>query len=461
MNKKLRYLLLALIFINGYISLSLELIALRQVSSFVGSTSITASIIIGVFLAFMSIGYYHGSAMSLLKARSRNIIYLSFIVIAIMIIISTSFTMVVNYFALMSSMGIKSNIAKTFIYSTIFLSVTPYLFGLNTALISRYLHKYSKDYTGRMLAIDTIGSVLGSLLTTLILMPLIGVNQTIVVSVIISFFGAYIVKPRKKDIIWFGIVTLMAFTINNDDLLYKEFKMVENNAVSTIIVHDTDKGQSKTMFMNGSGASKYSQNRELLVPLVKYIDDTLINTLPKDRKRDILILGAGAFTIGDIDEFHNYTFVDVDASLLEISEKYVLEKKLSPNKKFVVEDANQFLKDEKQTFDLIILDTYSSLEFIPQDLITKEYFERVKERLKPNGIVAMNIVSRPSFNNEFTRKIDNTIHYVFKHNIQRQIIGEFNAWDNDINYNALYIYYNITNNGDIYTHNKNSFIYDM
>ena len=57
---KLKYVLFGAVFAGGFASLSLELAVMRQLSGFVGSTAVTASIIIGVLLAFMSLGYYRG-----------------------------------------------------------------------------------------------------------------------------------------------------------------------------------------------------------------------------------------------------------------------------------------------------------------------------------------------------------------------------------------------------------------
>ena len=54
MTRRLKLILLAAVFIGGFASLSLELIVLRQLSSFVGATAVTASIVIGVIMAFMS-----------------------------------------------------------------------------------------------------------------------------------------------------------------------------------------------------------------------------------------------------------------------------------------------------------------------------------------------------------------------------------------------------------------------
>ncbi|MFV0626071.1 MAG: fused MFS/spermidine synthase [Alphaproteobacteria bacterium] len=462
MSKKLQFFFLFLIFINGYVSLSLELISLRQVSSFVGSTAVTASIIIGVFLAFMSWGYYYGSVISLLKNKSRKLLYINFIIIAIMIVLAGSFSVVEINFSAMNEAGLSSNILKTFIYSFLFLSVGPFLFGLNTALICRYLHKYNRDYTGKIMAIDTIGSVLGSLLTTLVLMPLIGVNHTLVLVVGFSLFGAFLVLPRKKDLVVFPLLICITYLINSDYALYTRHKIVENNAVSTISILEEDGGKSKIMLMNGSPASKTSEDKNLHFEYVKYIEENFINNLPKNEKKDVLVLGAGGFTMGEDDLFHNYTYIDIDKSLKDVSEKYFLNKKVSPNKIFVVEDANQFLKDDTKKYDLIILDVYSSLHFIPQDLITKEYFERVKANLKEGGIMLLNAIVSPSFSNEYSMKLDNTIRYVFGHNLQRQTICKsFNPWQKDKTCNIVYVYYNKKNNANIYTTNKNTLIYDM
>ena len=82
MNRRLKAVLLA-VFIGGFSSLSLELIVIRQLSSFVGATAVTASIIIGIIMAFMSWGYYAGSIFPLAEIsptvatakQSRRVLY--------------------------------------------------------------------------------------------------------------------------------------------------------------------------------------------------------------------------------------------------------------------------------------------------------------------------------------------------------------------------------------------------
>ena len=56
MRKLSRATLVFLIFLNGYVSLSLELAVLRQLSFYVGSSAVITSIIMAIFLGFMSFG---------------------------------------------------------------------------------------------------------------------------------------------------------------------------------------------------------------------------------------------------------------------------------------------------------------------------------------------------------------------------------------------------------------------
>ena len=74
MSKKLKYSLLATVFILGYGSLSFELILLRQLINFVGANTLVTSIIISVIMLFLCLGYYIGSTISLNKRPLRIII---------------------------------------------------------------------------------------------------------------------------------------------------------------------------------------------------------------------------------------------------------------------------------------------------------------------------------------------------------------------------------------------------
>ena len=459
MTKKLRAWLVFLIFLNGYVSLSLELIVLRQLSFFVGSAAVITSIIMGTFLGFMSVGYFRGATIGARRrGGAKRALGASFIIIAAMSILGASFALLGTYFSIMYIAGITSGAVQTAIYSVIFLSVGPFLFGVNTALLSRYLNKYNINSTGAIMAWDTIGSVLGSLATTLILMPFIGVNYTILLVTAMALVGAWVARPRWQTLIWAAAILIPGWIINNGAFLRREMGILVNNANSTISV--ADYGHTRVLYMNGLPMSVFHPDNRTSAEYIDYVNTNFIYNMPRNRRRDILVLGAGGFTAGLDDDYHNYTFVDIERTLKDISEKYFLDRQLTPNKKFVVQDASQFLKNTDRQWDLIMLDVYSNSYQVPEDLITAEFMTRIRDRVKPGGAVVMNMITSPDFSDTYTRVFDNTFRHVFTSNAGRQVIGNINPWVQTGPANVVYVWYNRPESDRIYTINKTPVIYD-
>ena len=458
MNKKLRAWLVFLIFLNGYISLSLELVVLRQLSFWVGSSAVITSIIMGTFLGFMSLGYFMGESKKIASKNIRNILCVSFLIIAALALFAASFPFVLKYFIWLYQWGMTSSVIQTFIYSFVFLSVGPFLFGFNTTLLSRCLHRYNTNYTGSIMAWDTIGSVLGSLLTTLILMPFVGVNNTVMLIVLLASVAAIITRPRWWTILISIAIMVPTFMVNNNTVQRDRYGILVNNANSTISV--LQNGDTRILSMNGLPMSVYNSRSGSMAEYIDYINNNFIYTMPRDRVRRILVLGTGGFTAGLDDTYNEYTFVDIEHTLQDVSERYFLGRPLTDNKKFVVQDASQFLKNTAEQYDMILIDVYSNSFQVPEGFITAEFMQRAKSRVAPGGILLMNVITSMSFQDKYAQVFDNTFHTVFPYNTQRQVIGFVNPWAPDSIANIIYIWYNRENDGRIYTINKTPVIYD-
>ena len=459
MSRKLRLWLIFLIFLNGYVSLSFELVVLRQLSFWVGSSAVITSIIMGIFLGFMSLGYFLGSSERIAHKRIRTILATSFIIIALFAFFAASFPLVMEYFTHLYQWGITSSVAQTFIFSFLFLSIGPFLFGFNTTLLSRCLHKYNTNYTGNIMAWDTIGSVLGSLLTTLILMPFIGVNHTVMLIVALAGFAAIVTRPKWWVITLAVLVFIPTVLINSDKVQQHKFGILVNNANSTISVSQFS-DNTRVLYMNGLPMSIYNPATGANAMYIDYLNEHFIYNLPANKRHKILVLGAGGFTAGLNDTYNDYTFVDIEHTLQEISEKYFLGRSLPANKKFIVQDASQYLKNSNEQYDLILLDVYSNSFQVPEGFITAEFMQRVKSHVAPDGILIMNIIASQSFRDKYSQVFDNTFHTVFTQNTQRQVIGFANPYvQNDVA-NILYVWYNRESDNRIYTINKTPVIYD-
>lgn len=461
MNKKISLLLFIIVLISGYVGLALELLAMRQVVPYLGNDTIIASIIIGIILIFLSIGYYASGKINVKKIGIRQKIIKNFVISTIFIFFGTSYVFLPYYFKVFEYIGITNRILQTFSFSLLLLATPSYLLAQTTPLISNYFSKnLSGKMTGRMLFYGTIGSFGGSILTTLLIMPFFGVNYAVMFNIFLITVAILILNNRNRIEIYivsflFLIITFMF----NNSIIERKIGILSNNEYSTIkVIGDNT---SKIMMVNNSYSSKTSKNRNSMFEYIKYINNNFISTISHGTPKDILILGAGGFTIGIDDNYNNYTYVDIDRSLLEISEKYFLQKNLEANKKFVAKDARNFLKNSDKKYDLIVLDTYSNALDIPTHLITAEYFNSVKNNLKVDGIMVANIVASANFEDKFSIIIDNTMRSIFK-NIQRIIIQNYNPWLRERqDSNAIYIYYNKTLDlNNIYTDNNNSVIFD-
>ena len=233
--------------------------------------------------------------------------------------------------------------------------------------------------------------------------------------------------------------------------------LVKDDAVSRIEIEpaDVEKGKalSEIMRINGSFSSKISVRKDLMFDYVRFINETFIASLPQDFPRDILVLGAGGFTIGLGDSFHNYTFLDIDKDLKNIAEQKFLQRPLPENQKFIAEDAYLFMLNAKQKYDLIVVDVFSAVRSIPMN-----FFRMVKDRLKPNGIMVANVITSPSFGNDFSRGLDNTLRQVFPQYLDRRVLQPYNPYGRDLA-NVEYVYYNYPSDKTVYTQDKNASFY--
>jgi len=81
--------------------------------------------------------------------------------------------------------------------------------------------------------------------------------------------------------------------------------------------------------------------------------------------------------------------VEIDQDVTDVAKRFLFFEP-TPMMKVIVMDGRRFLRSCKDYYDIIFLDAYDDRS-IPFHLTTKEFFEIVRKRLKPSGIVASNI----------------------------------------------------------------------
>ncbi|MBW6481496.1 MAG: fused MFS/spermidine synthase [Vicingaceae bacterium] len=120
-----------------------------------------------------------------------------------------------------------------------------------------------------------------------------------------------------------------------------------------------------------------------------------------------LLLGGGAGSVPSI--LYNElglnlstTVIEIDKEVIRLGKKYF---KLGdyPNLKIVNEDAFVFAANTAETYDLIAIDIFKDI-VVPEQFISPVFFDNIKKRLNPNGVVVFNFVS---FNFETKQQIKN------------------------------------------------------
>lgn len=474
-----------IILVEGYVVLSTELIFMRQTVPYTGSGTDTISIIIAAVLMPLAFGYQQGGKFKPHKMfgmfiSTRRKLIMNILIASTILVIGMSYRSLYYFFVVaMNAAEIENRLIQLSLYCTVFLVIPVYLLGQTVPLISNYFSKEKlSKITGRILFFSTVGSFLGAVFSTIVVMSVLGVHHTVTLNFVLLTCLVILLSKDKfsKAVLYSMGICFVALLLNSDYTLSRN-RVAANNEYNLVQVIYSD--GDRNMFINHNASSKYNDRREKH-RYVEFAEDIAIKPiLNASPPKEILIIGAGGFTFGHEDKHNTYTFVDIDEDLKDIAEKYILREPIGENKTFVAKPARGFIHETDKKFDVIYLDAYRGGAAIPEQLVTREFFQSVRDRLTDNGIVIANMILSPSFENEYTRNVDNTFRSVFPH-FSRHVIPPFDPatpptqlkdnphmyflWDEDPKRlsNVAYIYkhkkdYDM---GKVYTDNKNTSFLD-
>ena len=456
MNKARLFLI---ILIEGYAVLATELLAIRQLIPFVGSGTDTVAILISAVLLPLAIGYHQGGRCRL---HIRQRLLRNILIALVILTLGLSRLFLDLFFDILANLGLTRQVVQTAIYAVIFLSPPVFLLGQTVPLVSNYFGRARlSEITGRMLFFSTIGSFLGSVFSTLVLMNTIGVHYTVVVTLTLLALLVPLMARRvfSRATAGAALLVVLVVQLNNSDVM-RRLEIVSDNSYNVLSVHEDPKTGDRHLSVNRSTSSGIGKNGERIYPYIAYIERIFIDPISKPgmKPREILVLGAGGFTVGLEDTVNHYTFVDIDPDLKAASETYFLKKPLGPNKTFVPVSARAFVRRAQEKYDFIMIDTFTHIFAVPMETTTVEFLQGVKKLLKPGGIVLVNQAASADFDDRFSARYDRVFADVFPR-YTRQIVGDYNPWapprphglrTNDTSRlnNVLYIYYDRAYNDD-------------
>ncbi len=111
--------------------------------------------------------------------------------------------------------------------------------------------------------------------------------------------------------------------------------------------------------------------------------------------RDVLVIGGGGGVVPMIFKQSypvSIDVVEIDPKVVEVAEKW-FSLRQDERLRIFVQDGRMFIRNTRKRYDLIVIDVYTAGDRIPFHLTTREFLSRVRERLRPQGIVAVNLIS--------------------------------------------------------------------
>ena len=390
-------LLFTIVFIEGYCSLGAEIIALRRLIPHIGSSIVVTAPTIGFFLLALALGYHSGSRV---ETDFRAVVARNFLISAALMGGGLAASSVNWIFS-----GPSAPLAYLLFIGAV-LCPLAWLLGQTVPILTNLMRaQRSGEAAGRALYWSTLGSFLGSVTLSLGVMQLFGVWAAVLLGTLMLVVGTALVqRPGPLAATLLAGVSGLGVAANlgdrqRADTAYADYEVAPvvregmesprafrvNNQVASII--------------DGSEPPLYAR-------YVQHLRRILLDDL-RFEGRDILVLGAGGFTLSHREPLNRYTYVDIDPAIRAVAERDFLRE--PARGEFIATDARRFVVDTARRYDAVVVDVYSARTSIPSHLVTREFWRDTRGALKPGGVMLANLILDGRLASPYARNLLATI----------------------------------------------------
>jgi len=415
--------------VSGAVLMGIEIAGSRILAPAHGTSIFVWGSLIGLFMTAMALGYWLGG-----KLADRSP---SFGILAGLVSASGLWTVVVlNYIGPQLSDKISQAVPKTVapLVTSAALFFVPIFF---MAMVSPFAVKLRArsltalgEVAGWLYALSTLGSIAGTLGTTFALVPyfkvshiLIGMGIALIIVAAVSWalFTKAVSGYSKSETNGIATMALLALVCGLGWWLFPP-KPAQHpgSRVLTYVespYHDIAVTE-ECINVNGDNSLvpperiarwlKFNENLESgIFPYcgefknaVHYTDLLHLSLIWVPQPKRMLIVGAGGGVVpmqfsSHYDKFiEQIDVVDIDQRVIDTAKNYFMPAGWDKHITYHNGDGRVFLSELKdQSYDIVLLDAYSSGGQIPYHLLTWEYLKQVKQKLRPGGVLITNIIS--------------------------------------------------------------------
>lgn len=383
---------------GGAGTLAMEIAASRLLAPYFGSSTVVWANIIGLILAYLSLGYWLGGKVADRRPESR--LLGKMVVVAALVIAVTPFVArPILDLAIrgLDAVSVGAVVGSFFAALALFAVPVTLLGAVAPFAIRLALQEVGEAGTvaGRLYALSTVGSILGTFLSAIVTIPLLGTQRTLLGSaVLLVFAGTLLLGSRWQllTLVVAGLLFVPAGTIKPTPGLLHES---ESSYQYVQVVERAD--GSRALLLN-EGVAVHSLRYPDTV-LTGGVWDTflLVPPLLDESPERMLVIGNAGGTVarafGELYPGVAIDGVEIDPEVTEVGRRY-LGLDDNPRLEVHTADGRPFLELSDERWDVIVVDAYHQ-PYIPFYLATVEFFQLVRDHLTPGGVVALNVAAVP------------------------------------------------------------------
>ncbi len=387
----------ALVFSAGAGSLATEIGAARLLAPYYGSSTIVWANVIGLVLASLALGYWLGGRVADRHPSPRvlgGIVLAAAVLVAVVPFAAKPFLDVsVNG---LDEVSAGAAIGSFFAVLALFAPPVA-LLGMAAPFAVRLAIDDVRDagsVAGRLYALSTVGSLLGTFGSALVAIPTIGTQRTLLAAAaLVAVTGAMLVGRR-----WLVVAAALgALLAVPPGAVRAEPGLIYEHESRYQFIHVTESHGVRRLYLN-EGLAVHSIWRPGEV-LTGGEWDTYLAVPPLLGRplRRVAILGnAGGTTARALGVFYPKARVDgveLDPAVTAVGRRYFgLDD--NPRLHVFTADARPFLRRTRARYDLIVVDAYRP-PYVPFYLATREFFRLARSRLEPGGAIVLNVAAVP------------------------------------------------------------------
>ena len=394
-------------FVSGMVSLGVELSASRLLAPRFGEAQPVWAAIISLILLYLTVGYFIGGRWADRSPRPATLYRIAAWAAFLVGVIPFVSYPVLNL-AGQGFSGYDYDVALLvgpFVAILLLFSAPVTLMGCVSPFVIRLLMdrvERAGDVAGRVYAISTAGSLLGTLLPTFLLIPTVGTRNTFVIFSLlllaVALVGlARVVRRRAFVYLLLPLVVIaMAALLRGQPIKPQEGAIFETESAYNYIQVVERDGWRELYLNEGQGVhSIYHPTQQRMSGTWDYfVIAPFFNPPPfaPDRIQSLAMIGLAG---GTVPKQYTAFFgpipidgVELDPEIVEVGRTYF--EMNEPNLNVYVADGRTFLAHSDRRYTVIAVDAYR-LPYIPWHLTTVEFFQQVRDHLTDDGVVAINV----------------------------------------------------------------------